>query len=409
MKFVQVLFLLLFLTACQEDYSEALQQESIPPNVQFTNDFTLELTDSLSIPLPQGIPNYLGLTDVLSGDSLFYFKYASNKIAKVDIVNARVDSIILPPKIVTGNILSICVIGKDSILLTQDMPQSLILVKERKSAKIIYLPKINFTNDNEIFSKHTAALNDREGNFLLDYSSLAYDAKNKLVYLGLQAYDAYSFNGFENSERMATFDLATKEWKDIYAAPEGMLKLRADKTYGYLMSQKKMLLKGDTVFANYTNDHHIYYYQKGQPLGKFPHVSSQSKKLFLPMDAEAAEDVETLKKYTHAAPSYSSFYYHEKLKLYSRLYFDQQEPFDASGKYKPRNLWRDVYVTFLNEQFEHVGEFKFPNGSVPFNGAKPLADGFLLFDVRQKTADQLGLKYVYTIKPVDHQTSMIYE
>jgi len=158
------------------------------------------------------------------------------------------------------------------------------------------------------------------------------------------------------------------------------------------------------MFVSYTNDHYVYYYQNGKYLGKFPHISSQSKKLFLPVDSEQMQDVEQLKKYVGAAPKYSGFHYHKDFKLYSRLYFDQQDPMYENGKYKPTNLYRDVYAIFLDENFNHVGEFKFANGSLELLGAKPLSDGFAIYSTSHNDLDSTNnffkLKYIYKIKSI---------
>ncbi|MEO1516824.1 MAG: hypothetical protein AAFV95_17515 [Bacteroidota bacterium] len=402
------ILLLLLLFGCEAEISEELQKERIPPQVNFSNHFSLQLADSLSIPLPKGIPNYLGLTDVLEEDKWYYYKFAPNKIAKVNLQEGTVDSIVLPKDFIDGNLLSICRIGKDSVLLTHDLPAALILVAEKKNASYLYLPKIDFETNNTTFTSLSNSLPADESNFLLDHSSLHYEADKKQVYLGLQPYDAYRNPGFEKSQRVAVFDLKKEEWKKTFASPEGMLKFRGKGSYSYMMSQKTVLVKGDTTFVNYTNDHCIYYYIGGEYAGKFPHISRQSKQLHLPLTPTEADDPEKIKYYTHAAPRYSSFHYHEKLRLYSRLYFDQQDPMDESGRYKARNLFRDVYVSFLDENFQHVGEFKFPNGSIPFRGAKALSDGFIVFDPRHPSNSQLDLKQVYKIKPIENLNQQEY-
>lgn len=405
-QLISILYLFSIVMACNKNYQENSLDELItPPNeVAFSNIYTLELADSLNIPLPKDIPTYPGLSDFMANDSTYYFSYENHKVAKVNTEHATIDSIVIPESSISGTIISVHSIDTDSLLLIQNKPASLILVNEDKKIEFFKLPKINFKTSNKRFNSISQSLTKDQTNFLLDYNNLYYDAKNQLVHIGIQPYDAFLVKGFENNARIGAFSLKDKGWKYTYAPPEGMMKYRGDKTYSYLMSKKNMLLKNDTMFVSYINDHNIYYYRNGNYLGKFFHVSSKSKKLFLPVDLEYAKDMEKMKKYTHAAPKYGAFYYHKKVKLYSRLYFDQQEPLDDQGKYRPMNLFRDVYAIFLDENFNHVGEYKFPKGSVEFVGAKPLTDGYLIYSTVHNDVDSLDiafkLKYIYKIEPL---------
>jgi hypothetical protein len=398
-KFLLILFILIL--GCKEEYSEKLVELQKPPaySIQSSKQFTLQPEDTLNISLPEGIPNYLGLTNAIHQDSLYYFAYKKHKIAKVNLVTEILDTINIPEKLVSGNLRSVCRLASDTLLLAQDYPAKLFLITGTKITQIT-LPKIDFNTSNEAFNRKSKSLLEDEVNFLVDFKNLVYEADKKLLHIGLQPVDAFYAEGFENSERIAVFSLEDREWKYSYAPPEGMLRYRGNKTYGYEMSQKYIFLKRDTVFVNYWNDHYIYYYRNGEYLGKFPHSGKQAKDLFLPFDLEAMNDAENLKMFKYAAPKYSGFFYHDKLKLYSRLYFDQQDPIDESGKYKPGDLLRDVYAIFLDENFEYVGEYKFPIGTIAFTGVEPLSDGFLIFDINATDQSKYGLKFRYKIVPV---------
>ena len=338
----------------------------------------------------------------MENDSIYYFKYEANKIAKINLLSSKVDSLILPKEIITGSIHSINILNKDSIILVQDNPQSLILIKEGEASEISILPKISFTCKNDMFNRYSNTLANDEGNYILDYTHTYYDEVNQSIHIGIKPFMACDNKGFEKTERMGIFSMKSKKWEHIYAPPKGMLRYKGDKTFTYYLSQKRTFAKKDTLFISYFNDHYIYYYKNGIYLGKFPHSSQHAKKMFLPVNSSYTDDEENRKKYTYAAPKYGNFYYHKKVKLYSRLYFDQQEPLDSKGKYKHPELLRDIYVVFLDEQFRHVGEYKFPKGSITFNSCKPTSDGFLLFDMNYtaNSKKEFGLKYKYKIVPV---------
>jgi len=404
-KTIYLVVLCLLIISCKEQYSAQLIAASKPPHISRSgNSYTLKLTDSLTIPLPKGVPPYFEYSNFLYNDSLYYFSYANHKLGVVDIVNERVDSIILPKDLISGDILSINVINKDSILMIQDNTERLILIKNFKDFETILLPKIDFTNSDLDFQRLTSTLADDQANFLVDYRNLEYDPRQKLVHIGLQPLDAYISEGFEESERIAAYDLSTQKWDFFYAPPKGMMKHRGSKSFSYPMSQKNIFLKGDTMFVSYVNDHYVYYYQDGDYKGRIPAISTSAKDMFLPLATKDLEDVEDIKSYMGSAPKYGMFHFHSKLKLYSRIYFDQQEFIDANGRYKPMHLFRDVYAILLDEEFNHVGEFKFPYGSMEFLGAEPMSDGFALFATKHNDRDSLNstfkLKYIYKIDPI---------
>ena len=398
MKRGLVIFLML-LVGCKKEYSEALVELQKPPPIERVNKFTLQLEDTLQISLPKTIPNNLSLINTIFQDSIYYYKYGKNNFAKVNLVTATVDSVIIPSQLVTGNLRAICQIAPDTIVVSQDIPAKLFLVTKKELTEI-NLPKLNFTTTNKTFESLSQSIPEEEANYLLDFKNLHYQKDKKLLHIGIQPIDAFFAEGFENSHRIGVFDLQSKKWVATYAAPEGILKNRGNKTFGYGMSQKYMLLKNDTVFVNYRLDHFIYYYKNGTYLGKFLHTSRVSKDIYLPFEVAEMDDPEFLKQYKYATPKYGGFYYHKKLKLYSRLYFDEQDPIDENGRYKPGDLLRDIYAVFLNEKFEPVGEYKFPNGSIAYIGVAPQPDGYLVFDINATDQTKYGLKYRYKIVPV---------
>ena len=390
---------LTLLVGCKKEYNETLIELQKPPVIERVNKFTLQLQDTLQISLPATIPNNLSLIYEIHQDSIYYYTYGKHKFAKVNLAKSTVDSIVIPSHLVTGNLRAICQIAPDTVVVTQDFPAKLFLIAKKEVTEIS-LPKLTFTTTNKSFKSLSETLPEEEANFLIDFKNLHYQKDKRLLHIGIQPIDAFLVEGFENSERIGVFDLQSKKWVETYAAPEGILKNRGNKTFGYRMSQKYMLLKNDTVFVNYRNDHFIYFYKNGNYLGKFPHTSSVSKEMYLPFEIAEMDDPEFLKQYKYATPKYGGFYYHKKLKLYSRLYFDEQDPIDENGRYKPGDLLRDVYAVFLNEKFEAVGEYKFPNGSIAYIGVAPMADGYLVFDINATDQTKYGLKYRYKIVPV---------
>ena len=405
MRSFLILAFCVLLLGCDHEYSRQLLEASKPPaEVVFSQKYTLKAADTLSVPLPEGIPSYSAFSDCMESDSLYYFSYDKHKMARVHLLAGKIDSVLLPKQLVSGNITAMTVINSDSVLFVQDQPARLLLLKEGAEIELFDLPKINFNTSHEVFNRISKSLPSTQTNFSVDNTNMLYDAQNQLVHIGLQPLRAYDKAGFENSARIGAYSLKSKKWVHWYAPPEGMMKYRGDKTYFYALSQKHMAKKGDTVFVGYSNDHYVYYYRNGSYLGKFPHTSSASKQLFLPVDVSYSSNVEKMKEYMIAAPKYGAFNYHKTAKLYSRLYFDKQAPFDDQGKYNPHNLFRNVYAVFLDEDFNPVGEYLFPKGGVEYVGAKATSTGFVLFSTLHNNIDTLNtvfkLQYVYNITPV---------
>ncbi len=394
----------LFILGCGDKISEELLAFSkVPQGVTFSQRYTLVLSDSLDIALPKDVPAHgPGIDNVVENDSIYYFIDLKNRIIKVNLFTSTIDIVNVPLQEGTGDLMAICHPSAEKFILLRDFPEGFI-IKEGDKATHYTLPKISFPSTNKSFNKLSKTFKKDEANFTIDYGNLHFDSENNQLHIGLEPLNAYDSEGFENCGRIGIFNLSNLDWDGIYAPPEGMLKHKGDRTYPYLLSIKNTLFKNDTMFVSYVNDHHVYYYRQSQYLGKFPHISTKSKEMFLPVDLDYASDIENMKTYENAAPYYGIFYYHEKLKLYSRIYYDQQEPLDSNGKYHPPYLLRNIYVVFLDENFNHVGEFKFPFGSLQFESAIPVSDGFFLYSTKYNITDSLNqnfrLKYKYTITP----------
>ncbi|MFK7746947.1 MAG: hypothetical protein AB8B65_01020 [Kordia sp.] len=380
----------------------------VPANVRFSQNYTLTFTDSLAIPRPQNVPSYdPGLAHIVENDSIYYFIDLQRNIIKVNLATSAVNLLQLPLQKGTGDVLSFCHPSREKFILIQDFPVRLLILGD---TKITYhsLPNINFPSTNTAFNTLSKTLKKGAVNFIIDYGNLHYDSTKNQLHIGLQPLNAYDSEGFEDFGRIGIFDLSSLKWISTYALPEGMLKYKGRKTYSYLLSKKNMLFKNDTMFVSYVNDHFVYYYKEGKYLGKFPHISTSSKDMFLPVDLEDARDVEKMKAYEYAAPYYGAYNYHEKLKLYSRIYYDQQEALESSGKYRPPYLQRSIHAVFLDEHFNHVGEYTFPLGSLEFESLIAVSDGFLLYSTKYTNTDPtqqyFQLKYKYTITPKDNDT-----
>ncbi len=328
-------------------------------------------------------------------DSIVYFTYNYNKFAKLNTKNNKIHSIVLPKEI-DGTIISFDVVNKDSIFFGQNMPTKLYLFKPNTKNKIEIFPlkKIKFKTDNFFFNQRTNTALFKGENYNLDFNNLFYDKKLKNLIIGIDPFDAHILSGFENTNRLGIYSLLDKKWIKLYGKPKGIIALRRDFSFGNnFLSFKDILIKGDTSFIHYKINHKISCYINNRFYKEINFCSKKSKKIFKPLNQKDVYDIEKNKALFYATPFYKGIFYHKKNKIYTRFYLDQQEPFDDLGKYNT-NSNREIYIIFLDENFNYVGEQKLKNFT-PKN-IIPTKDGFLII----KNVENKNYLYRYVIKKI---------
>ncbi len=366
------------------------------------NIYTLKLTDSI-FANSKGLP-ISSYVHKLINDSLFYYIYKSNKMALLNTNKALISKIELPNK-VNGNIKSFDFINDSTLVVAQDFPTKIFLINinENKIVKESKLNKILFKTENSFFNNRTNTEGFNDVNFNVDFNNLYYNKIDSSIYLGIEPFDSHLLKGFKNTSTIGVFDIYNNNWKEFFGKQEGMYRYKGDYTFGNnYLSYKNLIFVGDTIFVNYKVNHKIYYYIHNKFGGEFKAMCKYSKKINLPMKPIYSTDVEKNKEMYLSTPYYSDFFYHTKVKLYSRLYLDRQLALNENELYNDI-FEKDAILIFFDKNFNYVGEYLFPYHM--YNKLVPTSDGFFMFSNQHTNFDDnkkyFSLKYVYKIKKIN--------
>lgn len=337
-----------------------------------TNSNNVTIIDSSSI--STNLDLFKSNTTYFHQDSLFYFtkknkiyyyNFNKNKISKIKIKDS-----------IFGFLNAIVPINKDSIAILQSNPEKLIIFNIKADTRYEYpLGKINFKTTNFFFNKINLMINFNDVNFNIDFNTLKYDEVKKQFHVGLAPYDSHLLEGFEKTKRIGVYDIKLRRWVAKYASPKGVYGTRCAFTFGSnTLSNKEVLFKGDTVIVSYPVNHKIQVYLRSIFIKNVNFTSKYSKKIKHPLKLHDADNIEENRKLMHSTAYYGKVFYHKKLKIYSRVYFDEQKPFKKNGLYN-NSFNRKKYLIFLDANFNYVGEYRMPKNYKQMLGT---SDGFIL-------------------------------
>ena len=396
-----ILILLSFASCSQTDKNKEFINSESPSKVNYENKYTLELEEQIKAPLYDDISSR-SYYYKLYKDSLFYFAY-KNKLAILNLNTQKIRKIAIPEYLLKNDIYGIEVINQDSLFISEIYPPSISLITLTNDTVVLkkhFLKKINLETDNESYNNDVALTEEAEANFNLDDNGLAYNKVTKQLHIGFEAYDYVNFAGFENTHQIGVYDWKNNEWVDSYAPPQGLRKNKGKNSYGSSpLSRKKFLLKGDSTIVYSELNHGITLYKEGNFIGNIPFVSALSEKIKSPLSFNESNEIERVLELMHTSPKYSKTFYHEKVKLYSRIYLAQQNTINALGQ---KNVTddRQAYIVFQDENFNYVGEYKLDDKTFE-SRIVGTSDGFLMFankyDETDLTDSYFPLRYKYKI------------
>lgn len=381
LRFFVFFFVLIIFSCCNKELHSDFFKSIVPvlPKEAQSN-YTFKLLDSLKLVNTDTICFRPSIKSFYK-DSLLYY-LCDNKIIKYNVKKEEISEVNLPLKF-NGFVVAIDVIGLDSLYVLQSMPTKLFFIDINAGKyKVTELPKINFETDNNFFNARAAVLDYSSVNYNLDFNNLKFDKFGNQMHIGVTPYDADVLDGFEKTNRIGVYDIKLNRWVKIYASPKGVYSFRGSFTFGKnTLSSKNILFKGDSTFVAYPVNHTIQLYIKKQFFKNINFTSKHSKSIQMPLELEEANKIETNKKLLSSTAYYKGVFYHEKVAVYSRIYFNEQESFNNKGLYNGTSK-RDRYVVFKDKNFNYVGEFKLPN---TYNFVLNTADGFYIFKDNYKT------------------------
>jgi len=399
MKFLMILSSLLFIIiSCNnENTIKVFSTSPHPPkDISREQKYSIELKDTVFAPLYDDISSSSIFTYKMFQDSLYYFVYNNNKLAVLNIKTDSIKKIPIPDYILQGGIKAIEPISRDSIFFTYTYPDAVFLVTTKDS---IHVEKKELKGVN-IGNKDHLEYGD-DTNFNLDFNNLVYDGNKKTLHIGIEAIDSDTSQDFVEESRIGVFDWDLGKWLYTYCKPKGYYSTRSKNSFGKGgVSVKNFIIKNDTIFVSHPVNHYVEYYNtEGIFLGEKPFTSSHSKKILPPLSPKEFNEIEPTRDYISSTPQYSYIYYHETFGIFSRIYIDEQPAINEDG-YRNEYDDRNAHVVFMDKNFNHVGEFRFPKKSFSYHMV-PTTDGFLLrankYDITDPNDEFFPLRYEYKI------------
>jgi len=393
MKNIIYLFICLIIFACSPKNKEQIASLIPPSDCNRFNEFTLDFRDSLAIEVPkQSFPAYEN-NQVVGDKYLVCHKRNSYKIEIFDIIDkTHLQTITLDPNLV-GNIGSFYVHNLDSIFFAKE-PFEVLLID--RNGQIIQKWQLDNAPINWSLTGK-----ENTNNIPLYYfpniiqSILSYDNINHRLFVNLTNIDIWYFGNRQDFKLHGVFDLVDNNWNLLYGhlpniyASKGAQEIM----YPFHLSQPFCLIKGDTSIISFPLDHYLYVYNNktGKLLSSHCANGSDNQAIGVPLKYDV--DMQEQVNFTITSPHYGKLNYHQKIKLYSRIYSYGEILRNNDGTIKKTSDKR-LAVIFLDENFKIVGEYLFDKdaayerlGGTAKNDAIALSDGFLATKKKQ---------YIYT-------------
>ena len=397
---IVLLFSLLFIR-CNPSYDkEAYNRLAVNPGYKkaFKQEVTLTLTDTLNI-LTQDKPIYYKLNDIYK-DTLFF---GARGIAKkernlIDIYNLKKKlfshTVQYPEFEFPMAFDDFTVYNPDSIFLVFSNPPEIKIVdtKGNVNKKIKFGPV-----DLSIKNKKIKKNNSYSLSFLFNKPQIA---RNRL-YVKIDPNGLGEIEGLREAKRILMYDLHDDQLIKAICPEKGPMALKGV-FYLYQLMTPYYIVARDTLFISYPLDHYVYLYDlDGKFLEKKLVSASQFKKLPDPIPKSKLTDNEYIRRWWIPAPFYGPFYYHPKVQLFTRIFYQKQPLRMANGKINDGSK-RTAYVLIFDENLRKVGEVKFTNGQLGVYKVLPLSDGILVAPNRKywTNENEFVFKYVYKFKKI---------
>lgn len=368
--------------------------------VDRNNDFQIKVSDSITIPIPEGMFSKYH-TLAIYQDSLFY----GVNIAKrnvIDVYNIKlqqyvysikVDNIILSDRI-TGLFIS----SPDSIYFCLGSPNAIYLINN--SGIVLQSWKDEKLRIDKKTSNHDRLSSINFSTFLSPYKPIVI---GDLCYIPIDPLQMYK-NG-DDLERIGCYNLKDNCW-DAFFASTGDLEIDLKKkNFPFDMEQPYTLVVDTLFMVSYPVDQCIYCYSlKSKELVRKVFAESvYVPKVFTSL-AKGVEGCQKEWNYRIQTPFYGPLFYHEKEKKYTRIVHHKQPLINNLGEIND-GLERDASILILDSNLVVVGETLFSHGDIGVYSYLPLKDGILV-GKQSEHEDQKHLEYNKILRffPVNKKT-----
>jgi len=360
--------------------------------------YTVILADTLGLTIPSyGLNNYKQRH--LLQDSLLYL-YDNRLPGKVDVFNIRSESFSHRIELSTlgfaSDLGNMFVKNKDSLFFLGDHSKKLYLfsgagkyLRSWGLSGLSFTTADGFTTNDFIFPTMLFDVGPFIGNDLQLYLTLApvgIEDNNEVARV---------------SELQAIYDLKKEKYLFAYAPYEGFMREKGNMFYPYDVSFPYRLVLPDQILISYPLDHVVYHYDKktGKLLKRTCFAVKEALAFPSGLSQEQIDDRELSWNLRVTTPFYGPVFYHRALKLYSRIYYHEQELFDNEG-YVNSGADRIATLILMNQQGKKVNETTFRNGLLGVHKVIALPDGWLAASNSHywKEENELVYKYLFSIE-----------
>ena len=362
---------------------------------KFDRKIELSLNDSLSMDTPPTSPN-LYFDSYIYNDSLFF---GINPPNNIDVYNLNsklfIKNIEIPEHILKGDLQNIYVKSFDSIYATNYFPPIIYhlnydgMVVNKIAGDVL---KLNIQNERVPLNE----VNYRFPFYLTYQKPQVIDDK---LYLVIEPIGSAKRDGFKKTQRIGVFDLHNSRWEKAICEPKGLMSL--DKTFfNQDLMNPYFIIVENKIYVTYPMSHYVYIYDlDGECIDHKLISFSKIKKMPNPLTGKELNDRQKSWNFRIMTPFYGPLFYHQNLKIFSRVFHEEQDLYGADGLLNDGHN-RSGYIIFFDNELNKIGEFEFENAKLGIGKVSPLSDGLLLGRSSKywKNENEFHQKYLFKIE-----------
>ncbi|MFZ6664596.1 hypothetical protein [Peijinzhouia sedimentorum] len=393
---MRYLILVLVLSSCATR-TENLSQYLVHQKGAFQNKFTLSLTDTISIEVPDSAYNNPNQVAIFGNELVYSKVYASPY--DIDIYNILKQKYIrrikLDKNLIKGSPSSLNVSSEQSIAFGIAGTAALYLMNPTNGK----IESFDFSDVN-LYSKEKPFMNAVFPSLFSDYKFNFADNENVIVSFIIP--ESFLLKDF-SIHHVAKINIDNHKVEVYYEMPDNIYSNMRNSAYPSDLAFARTLIKGDTLLVTYPMDQCIYGYNINSPEIIFKKLATTSESVAFPAPLSKSDyrDREISWEFRITTPFFESLNYHEGSKLFTRILHHPQPSENIDGtRHDGKN--RKLSVIILDENLNKVGETILDNEQMAVLKSIPLDNGFLAgpYSSFHSNEDEFIFKYLFKFKEV---------
>lgn len=382
-KFLLIIAASFVLSSCMNFFSDADNTNASQESEKEAADsyaFQLIKDSTIEIITPDSISNEYSKATVLDDKYLYGVNRYSNvnKINVFDIEKSVfINSISVPDFLFSSyGIGNLIVDSRDSIFIQLDPAMRTVLINS--SGNIINSFKDNYNLDSLGSSLVGDKFHGYDFALFASYSQPCFNKEREELYVVFRILGSNQVVGLDPLPRIGVLDLKTKEWVRFIAPLEEDMSNFESYRYDYEFSIPYLQVVDNKVFVSYPMNSFIYVYDalSCELLCVKEVRPTQQEELTAPINPKYITDQQKLRNFRASTNFYGPLLYHQKLNLFTRIFYYTLPTFLDNGKLND-GLARESVVLILDDTLATVGERYFEAGEFITSYTICTGDGFL--------------------------------